>query len=172
MPGYGVVAADERTGLLPWSWAEERLRISHDYWLATSYDDGRPHVAAVWGMWLDASLWFSSSRGSRKARNLTRDPRCTITTDNAWEPVIVEGEAEAVADERWLRAVLDAENEKYDTDYGMDMMDPASNTLFRIRPARVFVRPTSRRSGFRSGIRPDTRSRMKAKSSITCCWFR
>ncbi|MFG1646895.1 hypothetical protein ACGFMK_42015 [Amycolatopsis sp. NPDC049252] len=33
MPGYGIAAAGE--GLLPWSWADERLRASHDFWLAT-----------------------------------------------------------------------------------------------------------------------------------------
>jgi hypothetical protein len=31
MPDYGVQPADEGTGLLPWSWAEERLIGSHDY---------------------------------------------------------------------------------------------------------------------------------------------
>ena len=25
MPGYGLLGPDEGTGLLPWSWAEERL---------------------------------------------------------------------------------------------------------------------------------------------------
>jgi hypothetical protein len=35
MPGYGLLDAAQGTGLLPWSWAEERLESSHDYWLAT-----------------------------------------------------------------------------------------------------------------------------------------
>ena len=35
MPGYGVGGPDEGTGLLPWSWATERLTSSHDYWVAT-----------------------------------------------------------------------------------------------------------------------------------------
>ncbi|TME13797.1 MAG: pyridoxamine 5'-phosphate oxidase, partial [Chloroflexi bacterium] len=44
MPGYGILGAGEGTGLLPWSWAQERLEQSHDYWVATSGADGRPHV--------------------------------------------------------------------------------------------------------------------------------
>ena len=44
MPGYGIVGPDEGRGLLPWSWAEERLIASHDYWVATVWPDGRPHV--------------------------------------------------------------------------------------------------------------------------------
>jgi hypothetical protein len=35
MPGYGISGPEEGTGLLPWSWATERLSSSHDYWLAT-----------------------------------------------------------------------------------------------------------------------------------------
>ena len=34
MPGYGTLPATEGGGLLPWSWAEERLIRSHDFWLA------------------------------------------------------------------------------------------------------------------------------------------
>ena len=58
--------------------------------------DGRPHVMPVWGVWDAGSLWFSSSLGSRKARNLDADPRLTVTTDNALEPVVVDGTAERV----------------------------------------------------------------------------
>src|SRR5690606_25787423 len=65
MPGYDIAGEGEGT-LLPWSWAEERLVKSHDYWLTTVRPDGRPHVMPVWGVWLDRTLWWSSSRGSRK----------------------------------------------------------------------------------------------------------
>src|ERR687885_452744 len=75
MPGYGIVGPTEGSGLLPWSWAEQRLVASRNYWLASGRPDGRPHVMPVWGVWHQRSLWFSSSRGSRKARNLAADPR-------------------------------------------------------------------------------------------------
>src|SRR5262249_45372309 len=91
MPGYGISTA--RKGLLPWSWALERLRDSHDYWIATPWPDGRPHVMPGWGVWLQDALWFSSSPGSRKTRNLEADPRCVATTDDALNPVVVEGTA-------------------------------------------------------------------------------
>ena len=39
MPGYGTLGPDQGTGLLPWSWAEERLVRSHDYWVATTWPD-------------------------------------------------------------------------------------------------------------------------------------
>ena len=56
MPGYGIAGPREGSGLLPWSWAVQRLTASHDYWLATVCPDGRPHVMPVWGVWHGASL--------------------------------------------------------------------------------------------------------------------
>jgi len=138
MPGYGILAPDEGTGLLPWSWAEERLTRSHDYWVATVCPDGRPHVMPVWGVWDGESLWFSSSLGSRKTRDLERDPRCAIATDNAFEPVVLEGVAERVTDLAAIAVFLDATNTKYWTDYTIDFLDPEANASFRVRPQRVF----------------------------------
>jgi len=138
MPGYGTRPATEGTGLLPWSWAEQRLAGSHDYWLATAGSGSGPHLMPVWAVWLDEALWFSCSNGSRKTRNLLADGRCALATDNTAQPVVAEGEAEAVADLAQLATMLAAENAKYQTDYSMDMLDTARNTCFRVRPIRVF----------------------------------
>lgn len=139
MPGYGIKSPDEGSGLLPWAWAEERLARSHDYWLATVRpDDGRPHLMPVWGMWDGAALWFSCSGRSRKTCNLLATRQCSISTDDAIEPVVLEGAAELVEDPGLLRSMLDRENAKYGTDYGMDMVDPAVNATFRMRPQRAF----------------------------------
>lgn len=139
MPGYGTLPPAEGSGLLPWSWAEERLDRSHDFWLATVTPEGAPHLMPVWAVWQAGSLWFSSSNGSRKARNLAREPRCSLSTSNPLEPVVVHGRARRVTDPGELRAMLDAENAKYGTSYGMDMADPASNSVFSLRPEWVFA---------------------------------
>jgi PPOX class probable F420-dependent enzyme len=138
MPGYGTKGPTEGRGLLPWSWAEERLTRSHDYWVATTRPDGRPHVMPVWGVWDDGALWFSSSKGSRKARNLTAEPRCAVTTDNAWEPVVIEGVAGVVTDHDALVRYIGLENEKYNTDYSVDFLDPDANATFRLAPSWAF----------------------------------
>jgi PPOX class probable F420-dependent enzyme len=143
MPGYGVLPAAEGSGLLPWSWAEERLIRSHDFWLATVTRDGAPHLMPVWAVWQDGRLWFSSANGSRKARNLGAEPRCTLSTDDPLEPVVVAGRARRVTDPRALAAMLAAENAKYGTDYGLDMVDPASNSVFSLRPEWVFALDSS-----------------------------
>jgi Pyridoxamine 5'-phosphate oxidase len=139
MPGYGLVPADEGSGLLPWSWAEERLIRSHDYWLATVWPDGRPHLMPVWAVWFDASLWFSCSRASRKTLNLLNERRAVMSTDDPRDPVVVEGVAELVSGPEVLRAVLDAENAKYGTDYGLELLDRAVSATFRVRPMWAFA---------------------------------
>jgi hypothetical protein len=139
MPGYGLVPAAEGSGLLPWSWAEERLIRSHDYWLATVWPEGRPHLMPVWALWLNASLWFSCSRASRKTVNLLTQRRGVISTDDPRSPVVVEGVVDLVSDPELLRAVLDAENAKYGTDYGIELLDPAVSATFRLRPTWAFA---------------------------------
>lgn len=139
MPGYGVQPAAAGRGLLPWSWAEQRLLGSHDFWLATVSPDGAPHLMPVWAVWDSGQLWFSSSNGSRKARNLSAQPRCSLSTDNPLEPVVVQGRARRVTDPAALAAMLAAENAKYGTSYGPDMVDPASNSVFGLRPEWVFA---------------------------------
>jgi hypothetical protein len=130
--------AGEGTGLLPWSWAEERLVASRNYWVVTRWPDGRPHAMPVWGIWHRDTFWFSSSKPSRKSKNLSADPRCVVTTEDAENPVVVEGIAELIAGPTDLATLLALENAKYSTDYGIEMLDPVANSAFRVRPLWVF----------------------------------
>ncbi len=136
MPDYGVGTPAWRP--LPWSWAVERLMASHDYWVATNWPGRPPHVMPVWGVWVDEVLWFSSGLRSRKARNLAADGRCTVATDDAVDPVVLQGSAERITDLPAVQAFVDAVNAKYDTSYGLDFFDPAVNAAYRVRPAWAF----------------------------------
>jgi nitroimidazol reductase NimA-like FMN-containing flavoprotein (pyridoxamine 5'-phosphate oxidase superfamily) len=139
MPGYGIAPASGRGGLLPWSWAEERLLRSRDFWLSTVTAEGLPHLMPVWAVWHEGRLWFSSSNGSRKARNLIAAPWCCLATEDPEEPVVVQGRAERVTERSALETMLAAENAKYGTSYGIQMVDPASNSVFAVRPERIFA---------------------------------
>ena len=138
MPGYGTLDAEKGTGLLPWSWARERLERSHDYWVATVRPDGRPHVMPVWGVWMDDALWFSSSRRSRKTRNLAANPHCSIATDNAYEPVVMEGGAVLIDDLATIGSFVAEINRKYETDYSIDFFNPTDNACFKVAPTWAF----------------------------------
>jgi len=137
MPGYGILPETEGTGLLPWSWAVERLTRSHDYWVTTTWPDGRPHLTPVWGAWLDTAVWFSCSGNSRKTRNLERDPRCSVATDNAYEPVIIDAQAERTTDADAIQSFTDVVNAKYETDYGVEFFE--DNALWIAPPLSAFA---------------------------------
>ena len=134
MPGYGIVPPDGGRGLLPWSWAEERLARSTEYWVATVGAD-RPHLTPVWGVWQDGAVWFSCSPDSRKARHLALNPACTVATSDPHEPVVVEGRADAVGDPAAVAAFAAWADGKYGTSYGVGFY--AANACFRVRAARV-----------------------------------
>jgi PPOX class probable F420-dependent enzyme len=118
-------------GLAPLTW--ERVIASLDatrgmdvqdkagsYWLATTRPDGRPHVMPVGIVWDGGTFYFSAGAGSQKARNLARDPRCTITVASPGTDVVAEGEARIVRDDAELRRVATLFN-----DWGPEVRDGA-----------------------------------------------
>ena len=139
MPGYGVLPATEGSGLISWAEAERRLTVSHDYWCATVRPDGAPHAMPVWGVWLDGRLWFSSGLRSRKARSLAADPRCTLTTDDAQNPVVVEGVARQETGRPELERFVTAMNAKYGGGMTLEFLDPVVNGSYAVTPRRAFA---------------------------------
>lgn len=67
-------------------------------WLTTVNEDGSPHVTAVGALWLDDAYWFQTGSGTRKHRNVERDPRCSIAVSARDADVVVEGDATRVTD--------------------------------------------------------------------------
>jgi len=106
-PGYGISEQDE--GMLGWSWAEERLVASRNYWIVTSGDQG-PAAAPVWGVW-DGALYFGTNPESQKGRNLSRDPRVVVHLESGDEVVILYG---VIAREDLPEPLVDAYDAKYD----------------------------------------------------------
>jgi hypothetical protein len=130
MPGYGVLPADEGEGLLPFDWAEERLRGARNYWVGTVGLDGRPHLMAVWGVWMDRQFAFSTGRNSRKAHNLAADPRCVIAPEGAAEAVVVHGSAREIP---FSDGFVAAYRAKYD----FDVSTLADKPVFAVAPETV-----------------------------------
>jgi hypothetical protein len=67
-------------------------------WLATVNGDGSPHVTAVGALWLDGAFWFQTGSGTRKGRNVARDPRCSVAVSIRDADVVIEGDAARVTD--------------------------------------------------------------------------
>jgi len=135
MPGYGLPKGTK--GLLPWKWAEDRLKKNHNYWIVTTRPDGRPHLMIVWGLWVDGGFYFSTGRESRKAKNLVSNKHSVIATEKADQAVIVEGIAEEVGDVEVRRSFL----RRYEKKYRWDMSSFEEPILSLKQPVYV-VRPT------------------------------
>jgi hypothetical protein len=71
---------------------------SRTTWLTTLNEDGTPHVTAVGAVWLDGTFWFQTGARTHKARNVARDPRCSIAVSVRDADVVVSGAAVRVTD--------------------------------------------------------------------------
>lgn len=137
---YGVPA--DRDGLLPWSHAAQRLADAHNYWIATTRPDGRPHVTPVWGVWLDDALFFDGSPETRRGRNIAANPAVVAHLESGSDVVIVEGEAtELVGAPLALRARLAAAyTEKYEASGYAPTPDVWENGgLYVLTPRKVLA---------------------------------
>ena len=107
-------------GLPPVDWAaiEEKLNAgsapapdamnSRTTWLSTINEDGSPHVTAVGALWREGTFWFQTGAGTRKGRNVARDPRCSIAVSVSGADVVVEGDAARVTEPRALARIAKA----------------------------------------------------------------
>lgn len=132
MPGYGMPTGIK--GLLPWTWAEERLRKSHNYYVVTVRPNATPHAMPVWGIWVDGRMYFSTGSQSVKARNLAANASCTICTEKASEAVVVEGTASSITDAARIAEL----SSHYSRKYKSFTLDPKMGPIFEVRPKVAF----------------------------------
>jgi len=109
---YGLKA---RKSYLPFSHAEQRLKVSRNYWICSTRPDGRPHSIPVWGFWMDSAVYFGTARSSRKACNLARNSAVSIHLESGDDVVILEGRAAEVdlTDEPTFKKLDAASRAKY-----------------------------------------------------------
>ncbi|WP_067674117.1 pyridoxamine 5'-phosphate oxidase family protein [Nocardia miyunensis] len=70
----------------------------HSCWLSTIDPDGGPHLTALGMLWAEGTFWFETGPRTRKARNLTRDPRCALSVATREFDLVVQGTATRVTD--------------------------------------------------------------------------
>jgi hypothetical protein len=98
-----IINLGKAEGLSPVDWAAVAGKLaagsapapdavnSRTTWLSTVNEDGSPHVTAVGALWLDGTFWFQTGAGTRKGRNVARDPRCSIAVSIRDADVVIEG---------------------------------------------------------------------------------
>ena len=142
MAGYGV--PDDLEGTLPWSWAEERLAASRNFWLVTVSGAGRPHALPVWGVWIPERdrFAFSCAPTARKVRNIEANDRVVITNDDAVNVVSIEGRAERLEGDA-VDAMCVPYQAKYAAEEFFDDLEFVvgfmhENAAFEVIPDRAF----------------------------------
>jgi nitroimidazol reductase NimA-like FMN-containing flavoprotein (pyridoxamine 5'-phosphate oxidase superfamily) len=79
----------------------------HVHWLATAGRDGAPHVMPVGAAYSDGCFYVVAGAGTRKARDLAANPRCSIAFAGKGMHVVLEGEARQVKDETELQRIAE-----------------------------------------------------------------
>ena len=138
VPGYGIPRSTK--GVLPWSWAVERLERAEIYWLATANTAGAPHLIPIWGAWVDGH-WYVEGGPTRWQRNLRANPRMAIHVElTGGEVVIVEGRAvELVAPDGELAARILAGYAKYRPGYEASEDHWVQGGLWELHPIKAFA---------------------------------
>jgi hypothetical protein len=145
-------------GLPPVDWDDIVARIasgapprqdspnSRATWLTTLNEDGSPHVTTVGAVWVDGTFWFQTGSGTRKARNVARDPRCSLAVAIRDADVVVAGEAVRVTDpDAVARAVkawsdggwpveVDESGERITAPFNAPAVGPPPWDVYRIDP--------------------------------------
>jgi len=142
---------------IPWSRALEQLESAvtktgaeahRTSWLATVRPDGRPHVAGVGALWVDGRYYFTSGAGTRKSRNLAKNPNCVISAALPGIDVVVEGTARKVTDQPTLQRLAklyaaqgwpaSVSGGAITADYSAPSAGPAPWDLYVITPSTAF----------------------------------
>jgi hypothetical protein len=133
-----------------WSRARAELANAEVYWLSTVRPDGRPHVTPLLGVWLDGALYFCTGPDERKAKNLSENLHCVLTTGhNTLEglDLVLEGTAERTSDPVELGRVADTCESKYGAHFAApngtwsglgDAIRRADALVYRVAPMTAF----------------------------------
>ncbi len=136
-----------------WSQAQDELAGAEVYWLSTVRPDGRPHVTPLLAIWLEGALYFCTGSDERKAKNLSANCHCVLTTGHSsldGIDLVIEGTAEGVSDHGELGRVATT----YESKYGPHFVAPDgtwSGLGDAIRRAEVLVFRVAPKTGFGFG---------------------
>lgn len=135
MKNYGI--SDSTEGMMEWTWVDEQMAKSRNYWVCSTRPDGRPHAAPVWGVWVNGALYFGSDPESQKARNLRANPEVVVHLESGDDTVIIEGKAEIITpDAALMKQIADAYEAKYKS-YRPEE-DPNAK-FYTVKPSKVFA---------------------------------
>ena len=73
-----------------------RLTRESLFWLATVHPTGTPHLAPLWYLWYEESIFIFT--GGAKLHNMRTNPLVSLALQDGLPPLILEGEGVQVMD--------------------------------------------------------------------------
>jgi Pyridoxamine 5'-phosphate oxidase len=120
-------------------------------WLATTNPDGSPHLTGLGPQYVSGLFYFTTGETTRKARNLAKDPRCTLGVSTDEFDLAVDGNAAQVDDPdvvadlagRWAAggwpARVDPTGLALTADYSAPSAGPPPWRVYRLTPRQATV---------------------------------
>ena len=113
--------------------------------VATTRPDGRPHIAPVWYLWDDDTLYFESESRTVKTRNLRLNPNIAISVDVTagglrLKYVILEGRVEFIENVEEVKKIA---NRVYSRYMGQEALDTRPvQEMLKLADLIVSLKPT------------------------------
>ncbi|MYV57372.1 pyridoxamine 5'-phosphate oxidase family protein [Streptomyces sp. SID3212] len=85
-----------------------RLVAERDVWVSTAHPDYGPHQVPLWFFWDGQAVWMCTSATSATARNVREEPRVRLALPDAFDVVLLQGEAECFPDQDVLVSAAEA----------------------------------------------------------------
>lgn len=130
--GYGTA-----TTTLKWDVVRGALESAERYWVATTREDGHPHVVPVDGIWLDDHWYYGGSPETVHQQTVRANPHVVMHLEDAMRAVIVEGEVHLTKPSKSLaERLVAASKTKYGYAPSVSEYRKGVMTLF---PGRAFA---------------------------------
>lgn len=159
-----VIATDASAGAVPIDWAETARLFAAErwYWVATTGDEGRPHLRPMLAVYLDERVYSTTSPAARKGRDLARRPLAALAGRAPAIDIVIEGRVTWIDDRQVLERVGEAYRDKYgwpvtvtadgafDAPYGAPTAGPPPYRVYELTPTVAYAFGTDDSLGERS----------------------
>ncbi|MBQ0849376.1 pyridoxamine 5'-phosphate oxidase family protein [Streptomyces sp. BH-SS-21] len=94
----------------------QRLDTERDVWASTAHPEHGPHQVPLWFRWDGHAVWMCTGAASVTVRNIRAEPRVRLALPDAFDVVLLQGEAECFPDDRVPPDAAEAFAEKFGWD--------------------------------------------------------
>jgi len=110
-----VIATGAAAGVAPIDWDEagRLFAAERSYWVATTGDDGRPHLRPVLAVWVGDRIYSTTNPAARKGRDLASRPSAALAARAPAVDIVIEGPIAWIEDRQRLQRIGEAYQDKY-----------------------------------------------------------